>query len=185
MVIGRVIVGVAVGVASLIVPLYISELAPASHRGRLVVISVLFITLGQLLAYVVSMILEPPRVKRDLAWRLTLGLGGVPAVVQFGLMLLMPETPRWLMKHRGAGAAGKALEKVYGVKGEEVEGLVKRLASGIEVEGKVGGMGLREKVKLLWKVGGNRRALIIACMLQFLQQACGFNVGPLSGTPGS
>ena len=60
MVIGRAVVGLGVGVGRLIVPLYISELSPPSHRGRIVIINALFITFGPLIAYAwVSSYLHP------------------------------------------------------------------------------------------------------------------------------
>ncbi|TGZ84590.1 general substrate transporter [Ascodesmis nigricans] len=173
MILGRIVVGVSVGIASLIVPLYISELSPASHRGRLVVISVLFITIGQLFAYAVSIILSPPRLSPDSSWRWTLGLGGAPAVVQLFLMVFMPETPRWQFQHLGAKAAAKTLAQVYGTDSPSViTPLVDSLAAGIPSSPSPG---LKEKLRMILAIPGNRRALIIACSLQFLQQACGFN----------
>jgi SP family myo-inositol transporter-like MFS transporter 13 len=166
MVFGRLVVGLGVGVGSLVVPLYISELAPASHRGRLVVISVLCITAGQVLAYAVGILLGE-------RWRWILGLGAVPAVIQGGLMLLMPETPRWQLLQGRKKAAGETLSQVYGTSNPSVVSLLlseieKGIPSGPTVS-------LLRSLKLLVRVPGNRRALIIACFLQFLQQACGFN----------
>jgi len=96
MVVGRAVVGLGVGVGSLIVPLYISELSPPSHRGRLVIINVLFITFGQLIAYALGIILSPPMLSQEASWRYMLGLEGLPAGLQAIIMIFVPETPRRL-----------------------------------------------------------------------------------------
>ncbi|KAA8908199.1 general substrate transporter [Sphaerosporella brunnea] len=166
MVAGRIIVGVGVGVGSLIVPLYISELAPASHRGRLVVISVLCITVGQLVAYLVGLLLGE-------RWRWVLGLGALPAAIQAAVMFLMPETPRWQLLRGRRSAAAETLSRVYGTSEDsKISSLLDEIETGIPTGP---APPLLSTLKTLIQVPGNRRALIIACYLQFLQQACGFN----------
>ncbi|KAK0747720.1 general substrate transporter [Apiosordaria backusii] len=188
MVVGRSIVGMAVGAASFVVPLYIAELAPAEHRGRLVTMNVIFITLGQVVAYIVGYGFGEYG-HANTAWRWMVGLGGVPAVVQLFMMMAMPETPRWLvMVGRGLEAKG-VVEKVAGgkVAAREVDATVK----GIEIEvreeqegrrlrrrrahGVDGKAGWVEGFDELFSIRRNRRALAIACLLQGLQQLCGFN----------
>ncbi|KAK3986229.1 general substrate transporter [Cladorrhinum sp. PSN332] len=177
MVVGRSVVGMAVGAASFVVPLYIAELAPKEHRGRLVTMNVIFITAGQVLAYVVGWLLGEYG-----AWRWMVGLGAVPAVVQAGLMVLMPESPRWLVMVGRSGEARVVLGKVVGRGRErEAEGMVK----GIEIEVREeegrrisvgsGKSGWVEGMEELIGIRRNRRALAIACLLQGLQQLCGFN----------
>ncbi|CCX05858.1 Similar to Myo-inositol transporter 1; acc. no. Q10286 [Pyronema omphalodes CBS 100304] len=166
MICGRLIVGVGVGVGSLVVPLYISELAPASHRGRLVVVDVLCITIGQVVAYAVGILLGP-------RWRWVLGLGAVPAVIQAVLMILMPETPRWLVSRGRRKEAAEVLSLVYGTDDPSViSSLLAEIGKGVT---STSTSGLKDKLTQLIKIPGNRRALTIACLLQFLQQACGFN----------
>lgn len=173
MIIGRTVVGLGVGVGSLIVPLYISELSPPSHRGRLVVINVLFITFGQLVAYAFGIALSPPTLSEDLSWRYMLGLGGLPAAIQGVVMLFMPETPRWLVQNSRRGEAAKVIAKVYGNPSErEVEQVLAGIEQGVDATTVDTFSG---KMRLLFTVGGNRRALTISCLLQGLQQACGFN----------
>ena len=82
---GRVVVGLGVGIASLIVPVYLSETSPDEVRGTVVAVDVMVITAGQFLACVISLALG-----KD--WRLMLGLAGVPSVIQFVAMLFMPES---------------------------------------------------------------------------------------------
>ncbi|CAK7217047.1 hypothetical protein SBRCBS47491_003029 [Sporothrix bragantina] len=113
MVVGRSIVGAAVGAASFVVPLYIAEAAPAAHRGRLVTVNVLFITLGQVVAYVLGWLLAAHADPRT-AWRWMVGLGAVPAVLQAVLVLLMPESPRWLVKAGRTAEARAVIGRVQG-----------------------------------------------------------------------
>ncbi|PWW77634.1 general substrate transporter [Tuber magnatum] len=173
MIAARTVVGLGVGVGSLIVPLYISELSPPSHRGRLVIINVLFITFGQLIAYALGIILSPPTLSQDASWRYMLGLGGLPAGLQAIIMVFMPETPRWLLQHSRRNEAAKVIMKAYGsLTTREVDQVITGIEAGVSADTSDT---LTEKFKLLFSVGGNRRALTISCLLQGLQQACGFN----------
>jgi MFS transporter, SP family, solute carrier family 2 (myo-inositol transporter), member 13 len=165
MIAGRSVVGVAVGAASLIVPLYISELAPAAYRGRLVVIQILMITLGQVVAYGVGWGFSV----QEGGWRWMVGLGAVPAGVQ-GVMLVawLPESPRWLVK---VGKGAEARRVLWGVfeGGDGVEGVVRGIE--LEIAGEESEKGGWWE---LWSERGNRKALFMACFLQGLQQLCGF-----------
>jgi SP family galactose:H+ symporter-like MFS transporter len=100
LVIGRFIVGFAVGVAAVVAPLYAAELAPANFRGRFISSYQLAITLGIFLAYLVNAHLSATE-----NWRLMLGAAAVPGLALFLITLAAPESPRWLMmKHRRAAA---------------------------------------------------------------------------------
>ena len=186
MVAGRTIVGFAVGGASLVVPLYISELSPSAFRGRLVTLSILFITLGQVVAYLVGYALSRQRH----GWRYMVGLGAAPAVLQFCLIVVLPESPRWLVKAGKVQEARVILRRVYGV-GDDgvVENVLRAIKTEIseeeattdEVSTAVEGtrvqkwiIRIRNRSQELFHVGVNRRALTIACLLQGLQQLCGF-----------
>lgn len=186
MVVGRSIVGLAIGGASLLVPLYISELSPAAFRGKLVTLSVLFIAAGQVIAYVVGYAFST----RSSGWRWMVGLGGAPAVLQFGLMLMLPESPRWLVKDGKVQRARDVLRKVYAAgKDRTVEEVLHAIKTEIlEEEATNDDISIsetgnkvqkwltltRNKFAELFFVGGNKRALTIACLLQGLQQLCGF-----------
>lgn len=190
MIAGRSVVGLAVGAGSFVTPLYIAELAPAPFRGRLVTLNVLFITLGQVAAYVIGWVFVEWG-NQHTAWRWMVGLGALPAMVQVVVMLMMPESPRWLVKAGQNDLARIVLDKVFG-SGAEVQRLVDVILKGIETEvreeekasrGRMRGRrtkglswfsGLKDNWDELFRVGGNRRALIIACSLQGLQQLCGF-----------
>ncbi|CAN1300800.1 Inositol transporter 1 [Linum perenne] len=89
---GRLLVGLGVGVASVTAPVYIAEASPSEVRGSLVSTNVLMITAGQFLSYLVNVAFtEIPG-----TWRWMLGVAAMPAIIQFCLMLFMPESPRWL-----------------------------------------------------------------------------------------
>ncbi|KAF1839214.1 general substrate transporter [Decorospora gaudefroyi] len=190
MIAGRSIVGAAVGSASFVVPLYISELSPSPFRGRLVVVSTLFITAGQVVAYSIGWLFS----ERMHGWRWMVGLGALPAAIQFVMLLFLPETPRYLIKAGRTQQARMVLGRVYktGEGGQElVNAVLRRVEKEIEEEEDAAGLratpgiaksGWRAKVgrvqdnfAQLVVVGGNRRALNIACMLQGFQQLCGFN----------
>ena len=166
---------------------YISELSPSTFRGRLVTLSILFITMGQMMAYVVGWKLS----NTASGWRWMVGLGSVPAIIQSGLFLLLPETPRWLIKAGRVDMARKVLRRVYGAGSNDVaERLLRSIDSEILEEEEslntfrnensapkvsVGWLqNLRDHWHQLIGNGRNRRALTIACLLQGLQQLCGF-----------
>ncbi len=102
----RFVIGIGVGLASVIVPMYIAEISPTRIRGTLTSLNQLLIVVGILLAYIVDYALAPWE-----AWRWMLGLGVVPAVALFAGMLFMPETPRWLASRNRMDEARRVLER--------------------------------------------------------------------------
>jgi MFS transporter, SP family, solute carrier family 2 (myo-inositol transporter), member 13 len=189
MITGRSLVGAAIGYASCATPLYITEMSPAQMRGRLVTIQSLFITGGQVLAYLIGWALS----HTGSGWRWMVGLGAVPAVLQLFLLTRMPETPRWLLKSGKEERARDVLAKIYkglpeDVRQKTVNSVLTSIQTEIDKEESVAG-GLDDQrtrskssptsftytIKRLLYIPGNRRALTIACMLQGLQQLCGFN----------
>lgn len=118
------------------------------------------------------------------------GLGAVPALVQLSLMTMMFETPRWLVKTGQENKARVVLQKVYGGFPEnERDAVAQSVLASIQTEiaeeaqTTHSGASYHEgsdsdvlnTVKRLLRIPGSRRALIIACALQALQQLCGFN----------
>jgi MFS transporter, SP family, galactose:H+ symporter len=106
--VGRFIVGIGIGFSSVVAPLYISEVAPASSRGALVSLYQFAITVGILAAYVVDYALAGGG-----EWRWMLGLAVIPSLVLFFGMLGMPESPRYLFKIGRADRARSELTRIY------------------------------------------------------------------------
>ncbi|KAB2031686.1 hypothetical protein ES319_D05G321600v1 [Gossypium barbadense] len=94
-ILGRILVGLGVGMTSMTAPLYISEASPARIRGALVSTNGLLITGGQFLSYLINLAFT----KTSWTWRWMLGIAAVPALFQLILMLSLPESPRWLYRH--------------------------------------------------------------------------------------
>jgi MFS transporter, SP family, galactose:H+ symporter len=107
---GRVWLGLAVGVASCIAPLYISEVAPVNIRGALVFLNQLAITIGILCAYIVDYAF----VSVPEGWRWMLGLSAIPAAVLWIGMAFMPESPRWLVCKDREPEARRILQRLRG-----------------------------------------------------------------------
>ena len=107
LVIGRLVVGFGVGVASVAAPLYAAEQAPTRLRGRFVSIYQLAITMGIFIAYLVDQALT----NNDM-WRAMLGVSAIPAVLLIIVMMPMPDSPRWFVKVGRRKDAIAALEKV-------------------------------------------------------------------------
>lgn len=87
----RLLVGFAIGISSVVAPLYIAELSPRHIRGALVTINQLFITIGILSSYLIGLLF----VKSE-SWRIMFAVAGIPAAIQFLVMLFFPESPRYL-----------------------------------------------------------------------------------------
>jgi MFS family permease len=107
--VGRVIVGLGIGLSSTTVPVYISEVSPARARGWQVSLFQLAITVGILAAYLVDYALSASE-----AWRWMLGLAVIPGLILGFGMLFMPETPRWLIRHGRLIDARTVLTRIRG-----------------------------------------------------------------------
>jgi MFS transporter, SP family, solute carrier family 2 (myo-inositol transporter), member 13 len=182
MIFGRSVVGLAIGAASLITPLYISELAPSHLRGRLVTVSLLFITGGQVVAYVVGWMYSTV----PSGWRWMVGLGAAPAVVQVAMLIFMPETPRYLCKADRESEAEAVLTRVYHGMTSNLDAVVSNIIRAVnaEIDSEHKARSLSDSnaatklpatLQSLLFHPPHRRALIITCLLQGLQQLCGFN----------
>lgn len=155
----RVFNGIAIGFASIVGPLYISEISPPDIRGSLVTFNQLAITSGILVSYLVNYALASQG-----AWRLMLGAGMIPAVVLLVGMYFMPESPRWLVEQEREDEARSTLERIRSeVSIDEEIAEMKRMA---EVED--GDLGELLKPWI-------RPALIVGIGLAAAQQVTGIN----------
>ncbi|QSO48913.1 sugar porter family MFS transporter [Alicyclobacillus mengziensis] len=112
----RIMLGLAVGSASTLVPMYLSEMAPTEARGSLSSLNQLMIVIGILLAYIVNYIFSPTG-----DWRWMLGLAFVPGIILLIGMSLLPESPRWLLKQGREGEARSILDALRKGQGVETE----------------------------------------------------------------
>jgi len=132
----RIICGVGVGMASMLSPLYIAEIAPSEIRGRLVSFNQLSIVVGMLVVYFVNLMIQQ---QGDLAWlnstgwRLMLLSEAVPAALFMGLLLFVPDTPRWLVMKGRSSQALNILERLQG--GEIARQTVAEIEDSLQVEG--------------------------------------------------
>jgi sugar porter (SP) family MFS transporter len=110
-VVARLVGGLAIGVASAMSPLYIAELAPAHIRGRLVTLNQLAIVIGILVSFFVNWSLAS---LGSSSWRWMFAVAGVPSLVFLITLLLVPESPRWLVQRERIAEALGVLERVAG-----------------------------------------------------------------------
>ena len=113
----RILCGVGVGIASMLSPLYIAEIAPSQIRGRLVSFNQLSIVLGMLLVYFVNWWIasqgDEAWIHRT-GWRLMLVSEAIPAVLFLGLLTLVPDTPRWYVMKGRVDRARALLDRLVG-----------------------------------------------------------------------
>lgn len=174
MIIARLITGAGLGFSSHTVPLYISECAPISHRGKLCFLNDMMIVFGQVFAAVVSTIFFHAEV--DGSWRFILGLGALPGMVMFFGFFLQPESPRWLLSCGLRDDAKGVLALLRGSnQGDRVlETEFKDMLEGVTSECKAASSG-GTFFQTFWLDHHVRRALLLGCGLQILQQWTGIN----------
>ena len=158
---GRVIVGMGIGLASSVVPLYISEISPANARGWQVSLFQLAITVGILAAYLADYAFTP-----SAAWRWMLGLAVIPGAMLGAGMLYLPETPRFLARHGQFDLARGVLAKIRGT--EDVEKEFRQIKTSSQESA------LRGHISDLL-VPALRPALLIGIGLAIFQQVTGIN----------
>jgi sugar porter (SP) family MFS transporter len=157
---GRIVVGIAIGIASFIAPLYIAEVAPVSIRGALVSLNQLAITIGIVISYLVDFAFAPSG-----GWRWMLGLAVVPSIILGIGMYLMPPSPRWLYSKGRIDKARSVLERIRMTKNVSEE--MKEIRASLVCEQECKWSEILDPVV--------RPALIIGIGLAAFQQLTGIN----------
>ena len=160
---GRFLLGLGVGLASMIVPLYIAEIAPAERRGALVSLNQLMITIGILLSYIVGVIFTPIE-----GWRYMFGVALIPALILGIGMFMLPESPRWLFEHGQIAKARTVLSRSRSP--EEVDQEFREMEEIKELEEEHARVSYKELLAPYV-----RPALIIGIGLAIFQQITGIN----------
>ena len=111
---GRIIVGLGVGMTANVGTVYLSETSPTPIRGMIVTMYQLSIIIGGFFSYVICYLL-------DRSWRLMFGFAIIPALIQLIGMLFLPESPRWLLKYNRQEEAIRSFAKVYNLSEPEAE----------------------------------------------------------------
>jgi sugar porter (SP) family MFS transporter len=158
----RFLIGVAIGVASMLTPLYLAEISPARDRGAIVSLNQLCITIGILVSYLVGYAFA------EVAdgWRWMVALGAVPGIILAIGMMILPESPRWLAGH---GRIIDAKRVLLELRGGDVTEELSALRTDIAAEGRQ----LAGASELLSR--RLRRPLIIGVGLAMFQQITGIN----------
>ena len=161
LVMGRVISGLALGLASALVPLYLSEISPASCRGRMVAINQLFLSLGVLAAYTVNYLLTDMG-----SWRGMIAAGLAPCLLQLILLFFIEESPFWLLSK---GCKQRAINVFQRLRGDTLW---------LESIDQVQGVNPAKKQVSFLKVIQNKKILlviILGVVLNMFQQITGIN----------
>ncbi|EDO18176.1 hypothetical protein Kpol_543p5 [Vanderwaltozyma polyspora DSM 70294] len=109
LILGRFLVGIAVGIAAQCVPIYLSEISPTRIRGTILALNSIAITSGQLIAYIVSYLISD----FSQSWRFLFGFSAIPAILFILLLDFIPESPRWLIGEGKITEAHKSLLTIY------------------------------------------------------------------------
>ncbi len=178
LVVYRIIGGIGIGIVSIVCPLYISEVSPASHRGRMVSLYQLAVTVGFLGAYLMNYYLLKQSASFSSSiplltlifgteiWRGMLGAETLPALLFFATIFFIPESPRWLIVKRREEHAALIFSKIYGVS-SVVESQINDTRAMLDSEGK-------SNRKLLFSPG-IFRAVLIGSAIAILGQFMGVN----------
>ncbi|KAL5588311.1 hypothetical protein FOBRF1_014839 [Fusarium oxysporum] len=174
LVVGRIILGIGIGEISVVVPIWLSECSPASHRGRDVVAAGIFMCLGYALCNWIDYgFYNLPT--STLQWRLPLAVSMPLSCLILGVIMFMPESPRWLVQ---VNQAEKATATLMALKNrseidEAISTEIAQIESSLE-------NARQERTSLMSIFSKNKEKLgyrfFLCIFLQFVQQMCGGNL---------
>jgi sugar porter (SP) family MFS transporter len=160
-IIARLIGGIAIGGASVLSPVYISEISPAEFRGRLGSVFQLAIVIGILVAFASDLALLHTGANN---WRYMFLTGGVPAFAFFAMLFFVPSSPRWLVK---VGKVEEARRVLHKLSVPDSEKLIREIKDSLTSEMDV-------KKEKLFK-GPNLHLVLIGIAVGFFNQLTGIN----------
>jgi sugar porter (SP) family MFS transporter len=151
--------GLGIGASSVVAPIYISEIAPAKHRGKLVISFQLNIVLGILIAYVSNYFISG---LGENDWRWMLGIVGLPSLLFSILILFTPESPTFLLLHRNDKEGAK---KVLDLVDPDPMGTINRILSN------------QAKIRTTERIFTSKyfKPLLLAFLFSFFNQLSGIN----------
>lgn len=160
----RAIGGLGIGISTVVAPMYISEIAPPKHRGRLAGMFQFNIVFGILIAFVSNALLAGIS---ENAWRWMLGVAAFPSLLYALLCLGLPESPRWLLTKRGnREAALKVLQEIEPeAPRNEIAALADEIIAASTVQGSSGQFWTRRL----------RKPILLAFLIAFFNQLSGIN----------
>lgn len=161
----RVIGGLGIGISTVVAPMYISEIAPAKHRGQLAGMFQFNIVFGILVAYVSNALLAGIG---ENAWRWMLGVAAFPSLLYAIFCVGLPESPRWLISRKGdRSAALQVLHRVEPAASElEITAQANAIAAASSVQFSSGRFWTRAL----------RKPILLAILVAFFNQLSGINV---------
>ena len=162
-IIARFVAGIGVGMASVLSPMYIAEIAPTQIRGRMVSINQLTIVLG---IFITNFVNYGLRNEGADAWRWMVGLGAVPSLLFLLGVLWLPESPRWLIKTGKDANAGDILGKIGN--GEYANKTLSSIKNSLQSNHNAKNTSVFDKAVL--------PAVLVGIGLAVFQQLCGINV---------
>jgi len=160
----RFIGGLGIGVSTVVAPLYISEIAPARHRGLLAGMFQFNIVFGIVVAYVSNALLTGIGPE---AWRWMLGVAAVPSLVYACFCLGLPESPRWLLGRKRDRAAGEAVLRLIepGAAATQITAMADAIG---------GAMTARDSAPPFW-TRALRTPILLAVLIAVFNQLSGIN----------
>jgi MFS transporter, SP family, arabinose:H+ symporter len=150
--------GLSIGASSVVAPVYISEIAPPQHRGKMGIAFQVNVVSGILMAYLINYLLQGFEGEND--WRYMLGLIAIPSLIFSVMMLFTPESPRWLLLTKNDEAGARTIFEMSGANADE---LIHEIKSSIA-----------PKKESLFS-GKFSKPLLLAFLLAFFNQLSGIN----------